>query len=57
MVLTAAQNSGALDGWWYMRKHPFRLRYRADAPACEVTALLDDLVHEGLLMRWSLGIY
>ncbi|GAA4838868.1 methyltransferase, FxLD system [Kitasatospora terrestris] len=56
-ALTEAQNSGELEGWWYMRKDPFRLRYRANAPAPAITALLDDLTREGHLDGWSLGIY
>ncbi|AUY48404.1 methyltransferase, FxLD system [Streptomyces sp. CB01881] len=44
-------------GGLVVRKQPFRLRYRADAPAPAVAALLDALVEEGLVRRWTLGIY
>ncbi|MEU9074399.1 methyltransferase, FxLD system [Kitasatospora sp. NPDC048538] len=56
-VLTAATNSGALDGWWYMRKQGLRLRYRAAAPEPSVTALLDVLVEEGSVAGWATVIY
>ncbi|GHF76986.1 O-methyltransferase [Kitasatospora xanthocidica] len=56
-VLTAAQNSAVLEDWWYIRKQPLRLRYRADAPSPEVTALLDGLVGEGLLTCWNHEVY
>ncbi|MDH6709207.1 protein-L-isoaspartate(D-aspartate) O-methyltransferase [Kitasatospora sp. MAA19] len=56
-VLNAAQDSGALDGWWYMRKEGLRLRYRAAAPEPAVTALLDTLVEGGLVEGWATVIY
>ncbi|MBV6699403.1 methyltransferase, FxLD system [Kitasatospora aureofaciens] len=56
-ALTADQNAGRLEAWWFMRKGPFRLRYRADKPSAAVTALLDGLVEEGRAERWNLGIY
>ncbi|WP_329586369.1 methyltransferase, FxLD system [Kitasatospora sp. NBC_01250] len=56
-ALTDAQNSGELRDWWYMRKAPFRLRYRARLPAPTVVMLLDALVQEQSVERWSLGIY
>ncbi|WP_395297211.1 methyltransferase, FxLD system [Kitasatospora hibisci] len=56
-VLTAATNSGALDGWWYMRKQGLRLRYRAAAPEPSVTALLDALVEKGPIAGWATVIY
>ncbi|MFD8703649.1 methyltransferase, FxLD system [Kitasatospora sp. NPDC059648] len=56
-VLDFAEKSGALNGWWYMRKRGLRLRYRADAPAPVVTSLLDTLVEEGLLTGWVPVVY
>ncbi|MGK4582190.1 methyltransferase, FxLD system [Kitasatospora sp. HPMI-4] len=56
-ALTAAQTAGELDAWWYMRKAPFRLRYRANEPSPTVTALLDGLIEEGHIERSVLGIY
>ncbi|MFG2846909.1 thiopeptide-type bacteriocin biosynthesis protein [Kitasatospora sp. NPDC048296] len=56
-VLTAAQDSGALDGWWYMRKEGLRLRYRAAAPEPSITALANALVEEGLVGVWATVIY
>ncbi|MER7579578.1 methyltransferase, FxLD system [Kitasatospora sp. NPDC097691] len=56
-VLNAAQHSGALEDWWYIRKAGLRLRYRADAPEPAVTALLDRLVEDGLVKRWTTVIY
>lgn len=44
-------------GWWFLRKHPhWRLRlHRADHGA--VASVLNDLVHSGVLSRWSASIY
>ncbi|MEU4300297.1 methyltransferase, FxLD system [Kitasatospora aureofaciens] len=56
-ALAFAQNSGDLEGWWYMRKHGLRLRYLADAPVPIVTSLLDTLVEEGLLTGWVTVTY
>ncbi|MGW3071666.1 methyltransferase, FxLD system [Kitasatospora sp. NPDC001132] len=56
-VLAHAQNSGVLEGWWYMRKKGLRLRYRAAAPAPVVTALLDTLAEEGLVEGWATVVY
>ncbi|MFF2075427.1 methyltransferase, FxLD system [Kitasatospora sp. NPDC058162] len=56
-ALDFAEKSGALEGWWYMRKHGLRLRYLADAPAPVVTSLLDTLTEEGLLTGWASVVY
>ncbi|MEU6234466.1 methyltransferase, FxLD system [Kitasatospora sp. NPDC047058] len=56
-VLAFAQDDGQLDGWWYMRKHGLRLRYRATGPVALVTALLDNLAEEGIVERWSPALY
>ncbi|MFE4519298.1 methyltransferase, FxLD system [Kitasatospora sp. NPDC056783] len=56
-VLAHAQNSGALEDWWYMRKKGLRLRYRAAAPAPVVTGLLDTLADVGLVSGWVTVVY
>ncbi|MEU1286101.1 methyltransferase, FxLD system [Kitasatospora sp. NPDC005856] len=56
-VLDHAQNSGVLEGWWYMRKKGLRLRYRATAPAPVVTELLDTLGETGLVKGWATAVY
>ncbi|MFJ7911970.1 methyltransferase, FxLD system [Kitasatospora sp. NPDC096204] len=56
-VLAHAQNSGALENWWYIRKGGLRLRYRATAPVPVLTALLDTLVDVGLLSGWATVVY
>ncbi|WP_224284738.1 methyltransferase, FxLD system [Streptomyces sp. LS1784] len=56
-VLNAAQASGALNSWWYMRKDGLRVRYRAAAPELSVTALLDTLVEDGRVEGWASVIY
>lgn len=60
-VLRDAEAAGAIDGWWYTRKHPcWRLRIRVQP---EIGAKLtvgdsfDRLVSEGHLQRWWPGIY
>ncbi|MFD5915422.1 methyltransferase, FxLD system [Kitasatospora sp. NPDC058201] len=56
-VLAFAQDTGVLEGWWYMRKKGLRLRYRAPAPAPVVTSLLDVLAVEGVVEHWATVIY
>ncbi len=56
-VLAFAQEDGALEGWWYMRKHGLRLRYRATGPVTVVTSLLDNLAEEGVVERWTSAVY
>ncbi|MFC9328878.1 methyltransferase, FxLD system [Kitasatospora sp. NPDC057015] len=56
-VLATAQQAGELQDWWYMRKNPFRLRYRAAAPVPAIATLLDTLTEEGLVARWNKEIY
>ncbi|MFD0900118.1 methyltransferase, FxLD system [Actinomadura sediminis] len=57
-ALVAAQEAGLLNGWWFMRKRPWRLRYipTCDAPAT-IAELLDDLVGAGRINAWTHGIY
>ncbi|MFF3437608.1 methyltransferase, FxLD system [Streptosporangium sp. NPDC002721] len=57
-TLTAAQGAGLLHGWWFVRKHPWRLRYLPDDPISTVVAdLLDKLAADGRIISWALGIY
>jgi thiopeptide-type bacteriocin biosynthesis protein len=55
--LDQLQASGALAGWWFLRKHPcWRLRIRgADIDA--VDDLLDELTARGALARWWSTMY
>ncbi|GAA3160324.1 hypothetical protein GCM10017688_02530 [Streptomyces ramulosus] len=60
-VLRNAETTGAIDGWWYTRKHPcWRLRIRLQ-PAADAKSTVgndfDRLVSEGHLQRWWPGIY
>lgn len=58
-ALMAAQDSGALHGWWYIRKsHTWRLRYVLDDPGCTaITDLLNNLATDGRIVSWAEGIY
>ncbi|MDH6579386.1 methyltransferase, FxLD system [Kitasatospora sp. MAP5-34] len=56
-ALEGARNSGLLEDWWYMRKDPFRLRYRAKEPVLAISCLLDSLADEGHIAGWNLGVY
>jgi protein-L-isoaspartate(D-aspartate) O-methyltransferase len=56
-ALTAAQSSGSLDQWWYIRKRPaWRLRYLAP-PGTGIGVLLDHLTSQRELTGWTRGIY
>ncbi|MFJ2296173.1 thiopeptide-type bacteriocin biosynthesis protein [Streptomyces sp. NPDC087894] len=60
-ILREAEAAGAIDGWWYTRKHPcWRLRLRVQ-PASGAKLTIGDgfdrLVSEGHLQRWWPGIY
>jgi protein-L-isoaspartate(D-aspartate) O-methyltransferase len=56
-ALTAAQASGSLSRWWYIRKRPaWRLRYLAP-PGPGIGALLDHLTGQGEITSWNTGIY
>ena len=56
-ALTAAQASGSLSRWWYIRKRPaWRLRYLAP-PGPGIGALLDHLTSQGEITSWTTGIY
>lgn len=57
-ALTAAQDSGNLHGWWFVRKQPWRLRYRAaDSAPAAITSLLSDLAARGQVISWATVIY
>ncbi|WP_176611544.1 methyltransferase, FxLD system [Actinomadura sp. WMMB 499] len=57
-ALVAAQEAGVLHGWWFMRKHPWRLRYIPRvAGSSAVAELLDDLAATGRIKAWTPGIY
>ncbi|MFJ1545731.1 thiopeptide-type bacteriocin biosynthesis protein [Streptomyces sp. NPDC088246] len=60
-ALRDAEAAGAIDGWWYTRKHPcwrLRLRVRPTIGAeSTVGDELDRLVADGHLQRWWPGIY
>ncbi|MEU6404047.1 thiopeptide-type bacteriocin biosynthesis protein [Streptomyces sp. NPDC046985] len=60
-ILREAEATGAIDGWWYTRKHPcWRLRLRLQ-PAHDAKSAIEEgfnrLVSEGHLQRWWPGIY
>lgn len=61
-LLDQADAEGAIDGWWYTRKHPcWRLRLRTTAHNRRSLAPfldgLDHLADQGHLHRWWPGIY
>ncbi|MFE2046717.1 thiopeptide-type bacteriocin biosynthesis protein [Streptomyces sp. NPDC059477] len=60
-ILRKAEAAGAIDGWWYTRKHPcWRLRVRihpAGNPKSAIGEGFDRLVSKGHLQGWWPGIY
>jgi protein-L-isoaspartate(D-aspartate) O-methyltransferase len=56
-TLLAAEEDGQLNGWWFMNKQPWPLRYRAAEPSPLVESLLSDLVDVGTVRSWMPGIY
>jgi protein-L-isoaspartate(D-aspartate) O-methyltransferase len=58
-ALTAAQETGLLHGWWFMRKQPWKLRYLPDDPAsaATITGLLGKLTADRRITGWTPGIY
>ncbi|MFJ9695128.1 thiopeptide-type bacteriocin biosynthesis protein [Kitasatospora sp. NPDC101183] len=59
-VLREAEARDALTSWWYVRKHPYwRLRLQGAHPAllAHLTEQLDRLQQQGVIARWSPGIY
>ncbi|HLL66734.1 MAG TPA: methyltransferase, FxLD system [Micromonosporaceae bacterium] len=56
--LDLAAASGAVDGWWYIRKSAWRVRIRTDdAGYATVANLLDTLAGDGRITGWHPGIY
>jgi thiopeptide-type bacteriocin biosynthesis protein len=59
--LDQLQQSGAISGWWFLRKHPcWRLRIRGispDGPAATVDPILNELLNAGLIDRWWPTVY
>jgi thiopeptide-type bacteriocin biosynthesis protein len=59
--LDQLQDSGAVTGWWFLRKHPcWRLRIRAadpGDPAAAVDPVLNELLNAGLIDRWWTTTY
>ncbi|MEV4362679.1 thiopeptide-type bacteriocin biosynthesis protein [Nonomuraea sp. NPDC049625] len=55
--LEELQACGAIDGWWFLRKHPcWRLRLRdADIPTVDQT--LGEMTTAGVLVRWWPTVY
>ena len=57
-ALSAAQDSGLLRRWWYIRKSPWRWRYLPDDPSSTtISDLLDKLAADGRIVGWTPGIY
>ena len=56
-ALTCAQEAGALDQWWFVRKQPWKLRYLADRTARTVEQLLTHLAAAGQVSTWATAIY
>ncbi|GAA2667603.1 methyltransferase, FxLD system [Streptomyces aculeolatus] len=56
-ALLAAENAGEVNGWWFMNKQPWPLRYRAPEPSPILQRLLVDLAADGTVVSWHLGIY
>ncbi|WP_327155531.1 methyltransferase, FxLD system [Streptomyces tubercidicus] len=56
-TLLAAEKDGQLNGWWFMNKQPWPLRYRAADPSPLIESLLSDLVDDGTVRSWLPGIY
>ena len=51
--------TGDLQGWWFMRKHPWKLRYLTSdtTPSAKITTLLTQLASAGRISSWGTGIY
>ncbi|UGQ14978.1 methyltransferase, FxLD system [Yinghuangia sp. ASG 101] len=55
-ALTAAQATGRLSGWWFIRKQPWKIRYEADNPT-GIPDVLDTLMSDGSIRGWANGVY
>ncbi|WP_327586957.1 methyltransferase, FxLD system [Nonomuraea sp. NBC_00507] len=56
-ALTALEDEGIVQGWWYVRKKPWKLRMRASSAPAAVAELLDTLAGEGRIEGWAHGRY
>jgi protein-L-isoaspartate(D-aspartate) O-methyltransferase len=57
-ALAAAADAGLLRGWWFVRKQPWKLRFRTEDPdATAVSDVLEKLAADGRLISWTRGIY
>ncbi|MEW2384055.1 methyltransferase, FxLD system [Micromonospora sp. NPDC047707] len=58
-ALAAAQDDGALHGWWYVRKYPtWRWRYVADDPTSHpIEDVLERLAVDDRIVNWTRGVY
>jgi protein-L-isoaspartate(D-aspartate) O-methyltransferase len=56
-AMATALTAGQLDTWWFLRKSPLKLRYRAIAHSDVVTDMLTALVAAGHATTWCSGIY
>jgi protein-L-isoaspartate(D-aspartate) O-methyltransferase len=56
-ALLAAEEAKQLDGWWFMNKQPWPLRYRAAQPSPLVESTLRELVDDGTVDYWLPGNY
>jgi hypothetical protein len=55
--LDRLQTSGAIDGWWFLRKHPcWRLRLHG-ADTAAVDHMLDEQAEAGAVARWWPTVY
>jgi len=56
--LEAAQQAGLLDGWWFIRKHPWKLRFKPTPSGTKaVPSILDSLTARGQLAGAVEAIY
>ncbi|WP_327290332.1 methyltransferase, FxLD system [Streptomyces sp. NBC_01198] len=56
-ALLAAESAGQINGWWFMNKQPWPLRYRAVQPSPLVENVLSELVDDGTVTSWLPGLY
>lgn len=57
-ALDAAQGANLVRDWWFIRKQPWRLRFRADDPGpAVITDLLTKLAANGRITAWAPAIY
>ncbi|MFI5831956.1 methyltransferase, FxLD system [Streptomyces sp. NPDC051578] len=57
-ALTAAEDSGHIQAWWYMNKQPWPLRILSPAPIPPaVTRPLHELMAAGKIDHWTPGTY